>query len=413
MKENLLSQFPLFANLPAGERRTLAETLEEHQFSPGEVVLVEGSSSKFFYLVLDGEVEIVKSLGTPDERVLAVSKARSILGEMSLFTRTGAHTASARARTPLRMLRITFEQFDSLLRRHPRLEYDMLRLYSSRLEESESLTIQDLREKNRQLTVAYQELQAAQAAMIEKKKLERELEIAGQIQREILPERLPDYPGLDFGALMIPARLVGGDFYDFIPLNDHQVGIVVGDVCDKGMPAALFMALTYSSIRAEALRHDDPGATLRAVNQHLLEINRSDMYVTLLYGMLDFASCVFTYARAGHPEPLLMSSTNQPVKVAKSLGQPIGLFEAPVIDEQRLNIPPDGTLLLYSDGLSETVEATVNSPRLPELCTAILDKEKLNAQALCETLWRTVGGSEEVSLIQDDFTVVVFKNASL
>lgn len=411
MNAENLRRFPLFANLPGDELEKLDKSLLERHFQAGEVVLNEGSISEFFYLVLDGEVEIVKSLGTTDERILALSKDSSILGEMSMFSRSGTHTASARARTPLHLLQITFDQFDALLHRNPGLVYDMLRLYSSRLEASESLTIQDLREKNRQLTQAYQELQAAQAAMIEKEKLEHELQLASQIQTDILPERLPAYLGLDFGALMIPARLVGGDFYDFIPLDERHLGIVVGDVCDKGMPAALFMALAYSSIRTEALRHTSPGSTLRAVNQHLLAINRSNMYVTLLYGVLDFTTRTFRYARAGHPEPLLLNDHHQPMKLVKGLGQPIGLFDDPAIDERSITVPPGGTLLLYSDGLSETVEGTAGSPALPELCRTILTQKEANAQALCDNLWRTVSGIEEVSLIQDDFTVVVLKCA--
>jgi serine phosphatase RsbU (regulator of sigma subunit) len=327
-----------------------------------------------------------------------------------MFVHAGGHTASARAGTPLKVLMITFHQFDVILHRHPELAYDLLRLYSRRLEQSENLTIQDLREKNRQLTLAYQELEAAQAALIEKEKLERELQIAAEIQRGILPEELPDYPGLELGALMVPARQVGGDFYDFIPLDDHRLGIVIGDVCDKGVPAALFMALTYSSMRTEALRHDRPGNTLRAVNQHLLQVNRSSMFVTLLYGIFDGKTGQFAYARAGHPVPLVLDGQHQPVKVPYGLGQPIGMLDNPVIDEQSISVPPGGTLLVYSDGLSETVEDTKDSPTLPQLFSMGSDGGHRNAQALCEYLLKTVGGSSGESLIQDDFTVVALKN---
>jgi phosphoserine phosphatase RsbU/P len=410
MKSEVISQFPLFANLPPGEIQLLIETLSECEYQTGEVLFTESSLTEYFYMILDGEVEIVKSLGTPDERILAISRQGSVLGEMSMFSQDGSHTASARAHTPLKMLRITFDQFDAILHRHPDLAYDLLRLYSRRLESSENMTIQDLREKNRQLTIAYQELQAAQAAMIEKERLERELEIAAEIQRGILPEELPSYPKLDLGGLMIPARQVGGDFYDIIPLDNQRFGVVVGDVCDKGMPAALFMALTYSAVRTEALRHDDPGDMLRAVNAHLMQVNRSTMYVTLLYGILDCTTSQFSYARAGHPEPLILDGNFQPVKVPKGLGQPLGLFDDPAIDEQSVLLPPGGTMLVYSDGLSETVEGTQDSPELPQLCSNLLQECCDGAQALCNQLWRTVGGSAVVSLIQDDFTVVALRS---
>lgn len=410
MNDDMIGEFPLFANLPGNEAHALIETLEKCEFQPGDVLFEEGSSTTYFYIVMDGEVEIVKSLGTSDERILATSTRGSILGEMSMFSRSGTHTASARARTPLKLMIITFEHFDSLLQRNPRMAYELLRIYSRRLEEGESLTIQDLREKNRQLTIAYQELQAAQAVMIEKEKLEHELQIAAEIQRGILPESLPTYPGLDFGALMIPARQVGGDFYDFIFLDDDHVGIVVGDVCDKGMPAALFMALTYSSVRTEAFRHHSPGNTLRAVNQHLLQINRSNMFVTLLYGVVDCKTFEFTYARAGHPRPMVLDGNNQPVSVPFGAGQLIGIFEDPIIEEANISIPPGGTLFAFSDGLSETVEVIPGSLELPQFCANALEGHNLDAQALCDQLWRMAGGTANQSLIQDDFTLVVARN---
>ncbi len=404
-----INQFSIFANLPDDEIDFLEEHLQEFQFKAGDIVFTEDSLTEYFYLILDGEVEIIKSLGTADERIVALSKKETILGEMSMFSRSGTHTASARAHTPIRLFMVPFSQFEALLHRQPEIAYNLLRLYCHRLEDSESHTIADLREKNRQLTLAYLELQAAQAAMIEKEKLEHELRMASDLQNKILPDELPSFPGLDFGAIMIPAKKIGGDFYDFIELDDDQIGIVVGDVCDKGMPAALFMALTYSAIRIEAFRNDGPGDTLRAINQHLFQINHSDMFVTLLYGILNCRTRMFNYARAGHPKPLLLDGRNQAVGVPISVGQPIGIIEKPQIDQNRIYIPPQGTLLIYSDGLSETIEDNRDSPTLPQLCSDILNGNRLNAQALCDHLWRTVGGTQAESLIKDDFTVVVVR----
>lgn len=410
MNTNKAHQFPLFTNLPDRALQALDRFSRKCHFQAGEVLFTEGTSSEYVYLQLEGDVEIIKSLGTPDERCVAVSHQGSILGEMSLFSQEGTHTASARADSPVRLLMIPTAQFDELLHVFPELSFNLLKLFTHRLQKSENLTIQDLRLKNRQLTQAYHDLQVAQAAIIEKEKLEHELGIAGAMQRNILPETLPSLPGLDFGALMVPAKLVGGDFYDFIPLDDRQLAIVVGDVCDKGMPAALFMALAYSSIRAEALRHNDPGSTLRAVNEHLLQINRSEMFVTLLYGILDILSLDFSYARAGHTTPLLLDNHNLEISLPFALGQPLGIFEKLVIDEGNFSIPPGGTLLIYSDGLSETIDDIHGSPKIPELCLTLLKKNNLSAQALCDRLWRHVGGDFDESIIKDDFTVVAVKS---
>ena len=400
---------PLFANLPGSAINRLNASSQECDFQEGEVLITEGSSSDHVYLVLEGEVEIVKSLDTADERCVAISGKGAILGEMSLFTHHGAHTASVRAHTTLKLLRIPAALFSDVMHTYPQLTHNLLSIFTRRMEDSENLTIRDLREKNRQLTQAYYDLKIAQAAIIEKEKLEFELQIAGNMQRDILPDGLPSFPGVDIGALMVPARQVGGDFYDIILLDEDHMGIVVGDVCGKGMPAALFMALSYSSVRAEAHRHNDPASTLRAVNRHLLQFNRSSMFVTLLYGILDRNTMAFSYARAGHTTPLLLDAHNQMIDLPFDFGQPLGIFDELSIDESHFTIPTQGTLLIYSDGLSETLDNHPESNKLPVLCSRLLNGSHLSAQSLCDQLWHTAGGALDVSLIEDDFTVVALK----
>ena len=132
------------------------------------------------------------------------------------------------------------------------------------------------------------------------KQMEEDLEIARQTQQSILPDHLPEQEGYDFGARMIPARIVAGDFYGFVQLESDRLGVVIGDVTDKGLPAALFMALTYSLVNVVATLFDSPVDTLAAVNQHLMTMNASSMFVTLLYGILNYQTGQFRYARAGH-----------------------------------------------------------------------------------------------------------------
>ncbi|MDF1520161.1 MAG: SpoIIE family protein phosphatase [Brevefilum sp.] len=409
MYSDVIREIPLFKNLPDDDLGSLAAASYECIFQPGEVLLREGFRNDYFFILLDGDVEIIKSLGTSDERRLGISTRGALLGEISRFSQGGTHTASVRAYTSCSLLRVPFSWLDAVLSRNPEMAYDLMRLYCSRLDHSENLTIKDLREKNRELTQAYNDLKIAQAAMIEKEKLEQEMRLASQIQRNILPKTLPYFPGLDIGALMIPAKQVGGDFYDFIILDDHRVGIVIGDVCDKGMPAALLMALTYSSVRMEALRKNSPSETLKAVNRHLLQIDCSDMFVTLIYGIFDNKSMTFDYARAGHPKPVLLDDDHQPLPVPYNLGQAVGIFEGFTLDHETLPIPEGGTLMIYSDGLSETLEDQENPPDLPQLCASILRSESTSAQGLCEELWKTAAGSSGESLIKDDFTVVVLR----
>jgi sigma-B regulation protein RsbU (phosphoserine phosphatase) len=406
-----LSTIPLFASLPAEEISHLEATLSASTCPAGIVLFHEGYIDDKFYILLDGQVEVVKSLGRPEERILGLIEAGNLLGEMSLFSQDGCHTASVRSLTPLRLLKVTHTELDALLHRQPQLAYELIRLLSKRLEESENITILDLKEKNQRLREAYQNLKSAQEQIIEKERLEKELEIARQIQKSILPETLPDLPGYEFGALMIPARAVGGDFYTFFQLPKNRQGIVVGDVSDKGVPAALFMALTYSLIRAEAVRTGSPAKAFRKVNQHLLQMNSSSMFVTMVYGILDSSSGDFHFARAGHPSPYLLNGKGRRVEVPVSSAQPLGLFDNPPIDEQYIHLPHGGTLLLYSDGVNETLDTQGTEFGLDSLYQTMAANHLRPAQEICGQLWQDVQAHGGDLPQQDDFTTVVVKRS--
>ena len=221
-KAALIRQIPLFADLHGAEIGFVGDILHEVDIAPGILLFGENDPGDRFYIIVSGEVEVIKALGTPEERTVAVRGAGEFFGEMSLFEADGRRTAGVRALTPVRLLEMLRPDFDLLLHRRPAVAYQMIRVLSLRLNNSTNTTIADLREKNRQLARAYEELKAAQAQIIEKERLEKELEMARWIQRSILPSVLPSVPGYDLGAFLMPARAVGGDLYDFIPLPDHR-----------------------------------------------------------------------------------------------------------------------------------------------------------------------------------------------
>ncbi|HXD09130.1 MAG TPA: SpoIIE family protein phosphatase [Anaerolineales bacterium] len=411
MRSNILRKIPLFSSLPAGEIKYLASRLVPYECPRGHVLFHEGSREEGFYILLEGEVEIFKSIGGADEHSLGIRKAVSLLGEMSLFSNDGYRTATVRALTDLLLYKMDRAEFDALLHRQPQLAYEMVGLVSNRLANSENLTILELKEKNERLRVAYEELKAAQQQIIEKEKLEHELELSSQIQQSILPRSLPKRRGFDFGATMIPAHAVGGDFYTFLSLDKNHVGIVVGDVCDKGVPAALFMSVVYSLKRVEAQNSKSPVRVLRQVNRHLLNMmNNSSMFVTLIYGVLNCENGRFHYARAAHPAPILLDGKGTGLPVRTRPGQPLGLFGNLPIDEERIAIPPGGTLLLFTDGLDEASNADgIAFGDDGRLSNSLASARHKRAQRICEHLWDDIqafgGGLPQ----RDDFTAVVIK----
>jgi serine phosphatase RsbU (regulator of sigma subunit) len=409
MEQLLVSRIPLFVSLSEEERSHLAELLKPVEQLPGEVLLREGEMGQCFYFIIDGQVEIVKAMGTPDERLLGVRGPGEFLGEMSLFNPDGLRTASVRALSTALLLEMSHADFDVILHRSPHLAHDLLRVMSLRLRDANEATLRDLREKNQQLAQAYQELVLAQQQIIQKEKIERELQLARTIQLQYLPRELPRLKGFDFGAHMLPARAVGGDFFDFISLETGRLGIVVADVSDKGVPASIMMALTRSILRAEAAPGAPPGQTLLATNGHLLEMNESGMFVTVLYGVLDPANGELAYARAGHEFPLLFDQAGKVTALPKHRGQPLGILPEPDMDEQTIRLRPGHTLLIFTDGLPDAMNAQgefYGPERLQETARTLLQAP---AQEICDGLIRAIESFKGANAQFDDMTLVVIK----
>jgi sigma-B regulation protein RsbU (phosphoserine phosphatase) len=152
---------------------------------------------------------------------------------------------------------------------------------------------------------------------------------------------------------MHPARMVGGDFYDVFQLDKKRVGLVIGDVADKGVPSALFMARAHALIMSEASHGGSAGDILRRANHHLIQLAQADLFVTVLLGILDLQTAQFAYARAGHELPLWRTANGRVRVSPKAPGQPIGLFERPLLDENSIHLMPGGTLVLFTDGVTD------------------------------------------------------------
>ena len=349
----LLRELPLFSELPRGELKYLAYTLNQLLLAANTIIFREDELGDSFYIVISGYADVIMGMDTPDEKFLATLGPGEYSGEMSLVIPGGKRSASIRTKTDAELLVMTREDFDELLHRQPQVAYAMIKVISGRLRHSDAMAFSDLREKNHQLQTAYDELKAAHEQIIEKERLEKELQLAAEIQMSLLPRTLPELPGVDFGGLMDPARSVGGDLYDVFQLDENRVGVLIGDVADKGVPSAIFMARTHALLSAESFRGAPPGDVLRSVNAYLTRLDQNDLFVTVIYGIYDLRSADFTYARAGHELPVLVSGEGVLGNLPKNNSLPIGLFPEIPLDEQTIHIPHGSTLLLFTDGVCD------------------------------------------------------------
>ena len=409
MNKQLLRRIPLFKVLPDEEIDFLVDTLQVVEMLPNMILFREGDPGDRFYIVIDGEVEAIKSLGTSEERRSGVRDAGQFIGELSLINRKGLRTASIRSIGPVQLWEMTHAEFDALLARQPVLAFELVRVLGERLIASETATINDLHEKNQRLAEMYTELQAAQAQIIEKEKLEHELQVARQIQMSILPRSLPRVDGYDFGAMMIPARVVGGDFYDIFHLGRDKIGIMIGDVADKGMPSAIFMARTHALLFAELNRGSAPVEVLKRVNRYLSQISAAPLFVTVLLGILDTHSGEFLYGRAGHELPILVDASNRIERFPFTLGQLLGILDDPVIDEQQVIIPPGGMVLLYTDGVADERNPQGISFGLEGVIETLRDNFMQPAAKICASFLQRISSYQQGMPQDDDITMLVLK----
>ena len=185
----------------------------------------------------------------------------------------------------------------------------------------------------------------------QRERIDQELKIAQLIQQQFLPKSLPDLPSWHVAAFYRPARTVGGDFYDFIPLPDGRIMFVVGDVTDKGVPAALVMASTHSLLRDTAPRLISPGKVLGHVNDMLCVDIPAHMFVTCLALVLDPVSGQVEFANAGHDVPYVRTQAG--VQELRARGMPLGLMPGMPYEEMQFQFEPGDCALLHSDGLAE------------------------------------------------------------
>ncbi|HET9740122.1 MAG TPA: SpoIIE family protein phosphatase [Solirubrobacteraceae bacterium] len=242
-----------------------------------------------------------------------------------------------------------------------------------------------------------------------RQRFEQELEVARLIQQNFLPKQLPELAGWQVAAYYRPAREVGGDFYDVIPLPGGKVGFVIGDVTDKGVPAALVMAATRSVLRASAQRLISPGEVLERVNEHLCPDMPEKMFVTCLYGVLDPASGHFRFANAGHDLPYVKTAEGSVELRAR--GMPLGLMPGMPYEEKEMVLAPGDSLLLHSDGVVEAHDpqgAMFGFPRLKEAVAHYPGGGELIDRVLADLRAHTGPDAEQ----EDDITMVTLQRST-
>lgn len=243
----------------------------------------------------------------------------------------------------------------------------------------------------------------------EKERIQKELEIARGIQQSFLPESAPRIPGIDLEGLNLPAAEVGGDFYDFIPVGSTSWGLVIADVSGKGVPAALFMALSRTLIRASASRNPDPVLSIMEANRSIYLDAKTSMFVTLFYAILDTRKKTLTFVNAGHNPPLHLSSGSEGITLLKAKGIALGVIDEVELEPVEVALSPGDLVVLYTDGVTEAADEQDHEYGVERLSALVKALRHLSAQQIIGAIVSDVQAFAGSRPQFDDITLMVLK----
>jgi sigma-B regulation protein RsbU (phosphoserine phosphatase) len=248
---------------------------------------------------------------------------------------------------------------------------------------------------------------------VEKGRLERELQMARQVQAGLLPTETPQVPGWEFVAHWTPARQVAGDFYDFIPGPEGRVGLLIADVSDKGMPAALFMSLTRSILRASLNHAVSPAEGIRRANRLICADSSSGMFVTVFYALLDPAAGKMTYVNAGHNPPLFYKCGKRAgqgylSQLGRS-GMALGVEEEAAYEQQTLPFGAGDVLVMYTDGVTDALDPQDNDYGIGRLESLALAHREASATEIATALEQSIQSFTAGAPLFDDITTLIVK----
>jgi serine phosphatase RsbU (regulator of sigma subunit) len=237
----------------------------------------------------------------------------------------------------------------------------------------------------------------------------QDVELAAQVQRMFLPFRRPSIAGLEIAGTMRPVRGVGGDYYDYIPIDEHTVEIVIADVAGKGVPAALLMSATAAAVQLEAREKRDMLEVVNRLNSAIHSVSDGDRYVTLLLADIDALSRSLRYVNCGHNPALLFHARTGDIVSMNSSCFPVGMFDSVTCEINRADLAAGDILVLYTDGITEAENLQREEFGMERLSALIRRDSSLSAQELMDNIFRSAEDFCQGVGFNDDATVLIVK----
>ena len=394
--------------LPEEEVVNLTQTVVIRDHPSGSIICREGDLENIFYIIQEGKVAFTKKMAN-GEQFLGLKGRGEFFGELGVLDHA-PRAATVHAISDCRLIEITEKTLDDILIRNPSVARAIMRGITRSMRETDQITIAELQLKNDELGRTLDNLRVAQAELLRREILKRDLEIAAQVHKSILPTSFPEVPGFEFAAMARPAREIGGDLYDVIDMDDNHVGIVMADASGKSVQAALYMAIVRALFLSVTASDLSPSETAYHIHELLLKVSTAEMFVTAFYAVLNPVTREMKYIRAGHDRPVYYHAATAQISLLDTPGRFLGLLPNLIIQEDSLTFEPDDVLVCYSDGVTDaTRQGDGQMYGLERLEQIIIREGRRSAQELIDIIVNDIDEFRGDQEQPDDLTLLITK----
>ena len=384
-KLKFLQKTELFSELPQTELKAICQIASEVTYPADATLFEEGDEGDSLYLMVDGEVSIIKA-GT---EVLFFDEKGYCLGEIALIDNK-PRSATVKTVKPTQFLRITRHDFYNAMAREPRIGSGMFRVLNDKIRHDLEIQMSAIRKEIAQ---------------------EESMRLAAEVQTSILPNQEISHPCVASAGYCRPANTVGGDYYDYLNLSDNSVAIFLGDVMGHGYHSAMLAAMTKSCLQTQIRFDASVTEVMKAITRVAEEDSQAFIYMTCCY-LIIHPDNRFEFANAGHPQMLLYRGGNSDPLELESSFMPVGF---PKFDETEqyysteVEWHPGDLLVLYSDGITEAFNPDAEMYGLERLKALISEKRHLSPSEIKEKILRDLQAHQQGESANDDITLVVAK----
>jgi phosphoserine phosphatase RsbU/P len=403
--------------LPEEDLKTLTSVVTTAEYPASSIVCREGDLEDILYIIQDGKVAFTKKT-SDGEQFLGLKGRGEFFGELGVLDHA-PRAATVHAISDCCLIEIRAETLDKIITRNPSVARAIMRGLTRSVRDTDKITIAELQLKNSELARTLDNLRAAQAELLRRERMKRDLEIAAQVHKSILPTSFPNVPGFEFAAVARPAREIGGDLYDVVDMGHDQIGIVMGhdqigivmaDASGKSVQAAIYMAVVRALFLSETNARLSPRESAERIHNLLMRVATVEMFVTAFYATLNAASRTMKYVRAGHDRPVYYHAATGQISLLDPPGRFLGLLPDLILEEAELIFAPGDTLICYSDGVTDAVRASDGDMYgLERLSDIILSQGHRPAGELVEAIVNDVDQFRDGEEQPDDLTLLVTK----